>query len=143
MRKLPNPRNSTLSPLARASVMLSKIVLTIVSVSFFVRFESFETSSISSAFVIVIPPPPSPVDGPRSSPQPASFGPRGTLARPRRECQPYWGVSGQPTRALGQRKHFDGGSSPDQSTNGWASGEFEGGRSIHQIERRLERGQRG
>ena len=35
MRKLPNPRNSTLSPLASASVMLSKMVLTMVSVSFF------------------------------------------------------------------------------------------------------------
>jgi len=33
--------------------MLSKIVLTIVSVSFFVRFESFETSSMRSAYVIV------------------------------------------------------------------------------------------
>jgi hypothetical protein len=33
--------------------MLSKIVLTIVSVSFFVRLESLETSSIRSAFVIV------------------------------------------------------------------------------------------
>ena len=36
--------------------MLSKTVLTIVSVSFLVRFDSFETSSISSAFVIVVPP---------------------------------------------------------------------------------------
>src|ERR1051326_9216919 len=53
MRKLPNPRNSTLSPFASASVMLSKMVLTMVSVSFFVRLESLETSSIRSAFVIV------------------------------------------------------------------------------------------
>src|SRR6185295_3714052 len=56
IRKLPKPRNSTLSPLASASVMLSKTVLTIVSVSFLVRFDSFETSSISSAFVIVVHP---------------------------------------------------------------------------------------
>jgi len=41
--------------------MLSKIVLTIVSVSFLVRFESFETSSMRSAFVIVVAPP---SDGP-------------------------------------------------------------------------------
>src|SRR5437016_13508587 len=53
MRKLPNPRSSTLSPFDNASVMLSKTVLTIVSVSFLVRFAIFETSSIRSALVIV------------------------------------------------------------------------------------------
>src|SRR5215467_7205669 len=53
IRKLPKPRSSTLSPFDNASVMLSKIVLTIVSVSFLVRLETFETSSIRSAFVIV------------------------------------------------------------------------------------------
>src|SRR2546427_2473301 len=53
MRKLPNPRSSTLSPFDNASVMLSKTVLTIVSVSFLVRFATFETSSIRSALVIV------------------------------------------------------------------------------------------
>src|SRR5687767_6062651 len=95
MRKLPKPRSSTLSPLASASVMLSKTVLTMVSVSFFVRFDSFGTSSISSAFVIVVPPsalrPLSDVRAPGQS----SSGPRGTLARPKRECQTYWGVRTQ------------------------------------------------
>src|SRR5439155_13559508 len=45
--------SSTLSPFDNASVMLSKTVLTIVSVSFLVRFAIFETSSIRSALVIV------------------------------------------------------------------------------------------
>src|SRR5438093_2199808 len=57
MRKLPNPRSSTLSPLLRASVMLSKTVLTISSVSFFVRLASWATSSINSALVMSPLPP--------------------------------------------------------------------------------------
>ena len=52
MRKLPKPRSSTLFPVLRASVMLSKTVLTMSSVSFFVRLASLATSSISSALVI-------------------------------------------------------------------------------------------
>src|SRR5918996_3196012 len=84
MRKLPKPRSSTLSPLARASVMLSKIVLTMVSVSFFVRLEILETSSIRSAFVIV------------DSVILGGVEPRGTLARALRECQPAQGVRSHP-----------------------------------------------
>src|SRR6266536_5729717 len=57
IRKLPNPRSSTLSPLLRASVMLSKTVLTISSVSFFVRLASWATSSINSALVMSPLPP--------------------------------------------------------------------------------------
>src|SRR6266498_2462256 len=57
IRKLPKPRSSTLSPLLRASVMLSKTVLTISSVSFFVRLASLATSSINSALVMSRLPP--------------------------------------------------------------------------------------
>src|SRR5499425_2414597 len=57
MRKLPKPRSSTLSPLASASVMLSKTVFTMSSVSFFVRLDSLETSSMRSALVMSPLPP--------------------------------------------------------------------------------------
>src|SRR3954452_20424666 len=52
VRKLPNPRISIFSPLCRLLTMLSKIVSTIISESFRVISTTFETSSISSAFVI-------------------------------------------------------------------------------------------
>lgn len=52
IRKLPKPRSSTFSPLVKASVIFLKIVLTMVSLSFFVRFATFASSSIRSAFVM-------------------------------------------------------------------------------------------
>src|SRR5688572_22121769 len=169
MRKLPKPRSSTLSPLASASVMLSKTVLTMVSVSFFVRFDSFETSSISSAFVIVVPPsalrPLSDVRAPGQS----SSGPRGTLARPKRECQTYWGVSTQSPRPGGRigrtapTRGQKAGHRPDPRGGwGYLRGSTSGGSlrgevppqsndprggiaapalSVHQVERRPERRQ--
>ena len=53
VRKLPNPRISILSPFCRASMMLSKIVSTMVSDSFRGSSEMRSTSSIRSAFVNV------------------------------------------------------------------------------------------
>src|SRR4051794_32164969 len=52
VRKLPNPRISTLSLLCRLFTMLSKMVSTIVSESLRVISTTFDTSSISSALVI-------------------------------------------------------------------------------------------
>src|SRR5262249_20571892 len=51
-RKLPNPRSSIFSPRWRASMMLWKTVSTMTSECFFVRSETLDTSSTSSAFVI-------------------------------------------------------------------------------------------
>src|SRR4051795_4604531 len=59
-RKLPNPRSSIFSPRCSASMMLRKTVSTITSECFFVRSETRDTSSTSSAFVmlpLVIPDP--------------------------------------------------------------------------------------
>ena len=53
VRKLPNPRISILSPFCRASMILSKMVSTIVSDSFRGSSAIFRTSSIRSAFVNV------------------------------------------------------------------------------------------
>ena len=53
VRKLPNPRISILSPFCSASMMLSKIVSTMVSDSFRGSSEMRSTSSIRSAFVNV------------------------------------------------------------------------------------------
>src|ERR1700719_146209 len=53
VRKLPNPRISILSPFCRASMMLSKIVSTIVSDSLRGSSVTRSTSSIKSAFVSV------------------------------------------------------------------------------------------
>ena len=53
VRKLPKPRISILSPFCNASMMLSKIVSTIVSDSFRGSSEMRSTSSIRSAFVNV------------------------------------------------------------------------------------------
>src|ERR1051326_773715 len=52
-RKLPNPRSSIFSPRCRASMMLLKTVSTMTSECFFVRSETRETSSTSSAFVML------------------------------------------------------------------------------------------
>src|SRR5688572_24086687 len=68
MRKLPKPRSSTLSPLLRASVMLSKTVLTMSSVSFLVSVATFATSSISSALVMKE----TPFEGPTPGPGPVA-----------------------------------------------------------------------
>src|SRR5687768_5792320 len=51
-RKLPKPRSSIFSPRLRASMMLSKTVSTMTSECFFVRSDTRDTSSTSSAFVI-------------------------------------------------------------------------------------------
>src|SRR5262245_57499940 len=63
-RKLPNPRSSIFSPRCRASMMLLKTVSTISSECFLVRSETRETSSTSSAFVMV---PSSEIENSRSS----------------------------------------------------------------------------
>src|SRR3954466_8972030 len=52
-RKLPNPRSSIFSPRCRASMMLLNTVSTMTSECFFVRSETLETSSTSSAFVML------------------------------------------------------------------------------------------
>src|SRR6266850_3656157 len=52
-RKLPNPRSSIFSPRCRASLMLLNTVSTITSECFFVRSDTRETSSTSSAFVML------------------------------------------------------------------------------------------
>src|SRR5260370_250411 len=54
-RKLPNPRSSIFSPRWSASMMLLKTVSTMTSECFFVRPESRETSSTSSALVMLPP----------------------------------------------------------------------------------------
>src|SRR3982751_498772 len=54
-RKLPNPRSSIFSPRCRASMMLLNTVSTMTSECFFVRSETLETSSTSSAFVMLPP----------------------------------------------------------------------------------------
>src|SRR6185312_335854 len=53
VRKLPNPRISILSPPRKERTMLSKIASTITSESFRVISTTRDTSSISSAFVIL------------------------------------------------------------------------------------------
>src|SRR4051794_10267379 len=52
-RKLPNPRSSIFSPRCSASMMLLNTVSTMTSECFFVRSETRETSSTSSAFVML------------------------------------------------------------------------------------------
>src|SRR5215211_4856071 len=52
-RKLPNPRSSIFSPRCSASIMLRNTVSTMTSECFFVRSETRETSSTSSAFVML------------------------------------------------------------------------------------------
>src|SRR3954466_9747246 len=52
-RKLPNPRSSIFSPRCNASMMLLKTVSTMTSECFFVKSETRETSSTSSAFVML------------------------------------------------------------------------------------------
>src|SRR3954468_12468789 len=52
-RKLPNPRSSIFSPRCNASMMLLKTVSTMTSECFFVRSETRDTSSTSSAFVML------------------------------------------------------------------------------------------
>src|SRR5581483_7005286 len=52
-RKLPNPRSSIFSPRWSASMMLLNTVSTITSECFFVRSDTRETSSTSSAFVML------------------------------------------------------------------------------------------
>src|SRR5689334_11790804 len=52
-RKLPNPRSSIFSPRCKASMMLLKTVSTMTSECFFVRSETRETSSTSSALVML------------------------------------------------------------------------------------------
>src|SRR3954468_5215523 len=52
-RKLPNPRSSIFSPRCNASMMLLKSVSTMTSECFFVRSETRDTSSTSSAFVML------------------------------------------------------------------------------------------
>src|SRR6476659_5520204 len=54
-RKLPNPRSSIFSPRCSASMMLLKTVSTITSECFFVRSETRDTSSTSSALVMLPP----------------------------------------------------------------------------------------
>src|ERR1035438_6219767 len=54
VRKLPKPRISILSPTRSDRTTLSKIVSTITSLSFRVSSASRETSSIRSAFVIIL-----------------------------------------------------------------------------------------
>src|SRR3954449_1230472 len=52
-RKLPNPRSSIFSPRCSASMMLRNTVSTITSECFFVRSDTRETSSTSSALVML------------------------------------------------------------------------------------------
>src|SRR5262249_39048222 len=52
-RKLPNPRSSIFSPRCSASMMLLNTVSTMTSECFFVRSETRETSSTSSALVML------------------------------------------------------------------------------------------
>src|SRR5262245_48987516 len=52
-RKLPNPRSSIFSPRCNASMMLLKTVSTITSECFLVRSDTRETSSTSSALVML------------------------------------------------------------------------------------------
>src|SRR5439155_8547922 len=52
-RKLPNPRSSIFSPLCSASMTLRNTVSTITSECFLVRSDTRETSSTSSAFVML------------------------------------------------------------------------------------------
>src|SRR6516164_1943708 len=52
-RKLPNPRSSIFSPRCSASMMLLNTVSTMTSECFFVRSDTRETSSTSSALVIL------------------------------------------------------------------------------------------
>jgi integration host factor subunit beta len=52
-RKLPNPRSSIFSPRCRASMMLLKTVSTMTSECFLVRSDTRETSSTSSALVML------------------------------------------------------------------------------------------
>src|SRR5262245_21498118 len=54
-RKLPKPRSSIFSPRCNASMMLLKTVSTMTSECFFVRSETRDTSSTSSAFVMLPP----------------------------------------------------------------------------------------
>src|ERR1700730_3650265 len=54
-RKLPNPRSSIFSPRCNASMMLLNTVSTMTSECFLVRSETRETSSTSSAFVMLPP----------------------------------------------------------------------------------------
>src|SRR5437867_942139 len=54
-RKLPNPRSSIFSPRCRASMMLLKTVSTMTSECFFVKSDTRETSSTSSALVMLPP----------------------------------------------------------------------------------------
>src|ERR1700730_11920425 len=54
-RKLPNPRSSIFSPRCKASMMLLKTVSTMTSECFLVRSETRETSSTSSALVMLPP----------------------------------------------------------------------------------------
>src|SRR5688572_6645156 len=54
-RKLPNPRSSIFSPRCSASMMLLKTVSTMTSECFFVRSETRDTSSTSSALVMLPP----------------------------------------------------------------------------------------
>src|SRR5580765_8528561 len=63
-RKLPKPRNSIFSPRWSAVMMLRNTVSTITSECFLVRSETRETSSTSSAFVML---PPSAADASCSS----------------------------------------------------------------------------
>src|ERR1043165_9671986 len=52
-RKLPKPRSSIFSPRCSASMMVLKTVSTMTSECFFVRSDTRETSSTSSAFVML------------------------------------------------------------------------------------------
>src|SRR5262245_8719477 len=54
-RKLPNPRNSIFSPRCKASMMLLNTVSTMTSECFLVRSDTRDTSSTSSAFVMLPP----------------------------------------------------------------------------------------
>src|SRR5688572_10474848 len=54
-RKLPNPRSSIFSPRCRASMMLLNTVSTMTSECFLVRSETRDTSSTSSALVMLPP----------------------------------------------------------------------------------------
>src|SRR5689334_21358665 len=60
-RKLPKPRSSIFSPRCKASMMLLNTVSTMTSECFFVRSETRETSSTSSAFVMLPAPLPLPL----------------------------------------------------------------------------------
>ena len=54
VRKLPNPRISILSPVCSERTMLPKMVSTITSLSLRVSSTMRETSSIRSAFVMIL-----------------------------------------------------------------------------------------